>query len=151
MEEEENDQEQESPLKRNKREPQLAQEGIAAREEEEKLTFEESGPQPKKVEKTMEERMIPTQRKRRRKITVSPSDFTEDSDSETIAQVIEKRRKITVLATSSFEDPIHEVVEQEYPKAIVVLERAEERQQQQFLGTSKFLHAFILFLSNLQD
>ena len=74
--------------------------------------------------------MIPTQRKMRRKITVSPSDFTEDSDSETIAQVIEKRRKVTVLATISFEDPIHEVVEQEYPKAIVVLERAEEMQKQ---------------------
>ena len=138
-------------MKRSKRVPQLAQEETAAKKVEEELIFEESGPQPKKVEKTMEERMIPTQRKRRRKITVSPSDFTEDSDSETIAQVIEKRRKITVLATSSFEDPIHEVVEQEYPKAIVVLERAEERQQQQFLGTSKFLHAFILFLSTFQD
>ena len=41
-------------MKRRRREPQLAQEEIAARKVEEELIFEEFGPQPKKVEKTME-------------------------------------------------------------------------------------------------
>ena len=54
---------------------------------------------------------MPVQRKKRRKITVSPSEFVED--------------------------PIHEAaakaVEREHSKAIIVFERAEKRRQQQFL------------------
>ena len=176
-------------MQRKKKETDLAQEETTAREAEEELILGESGSRTKEVEKTMEERTIPIQRKKRRKITVSPDDFAEDSDSETIAQAIEKRRKVTASSTGLVEDPIHEAaakaVEQEHSKAIVVFERAERRRQQQFLreetaapdafpremareqqtaehyslrsslisvsasGTSNFLHAFILFLSNL--
>ena len=77
------------------------------------------------------------QRKKRKKMTVSPSDFVEDSNSETIANAMEKRKKVTTSATDLVEDPIHEAatkaVEQEHSKAIIVFERAEKRRQQQFL------------------
>ena len=77
---------------------------------EEELTPEKSESQieEKEIEK---EQARPKQRKKRRKMTVSPSDLVED--------------------------PIHEAaakaVEQEHSKAIIVFERAEKRQQQQFL------------------
>ena len=72
-------------MKRKKRVTDLAQKETTAREAEEELIFGESGSRTKEVEKTMEERTIPIQRKKRRKITVSPDDFAKDSNSETIA------------------------------------------------------------------
>ncbi|KAF5931547.1 hypothetical protein HYC85_027718 [Camellia sinensis] len=142
--EDEKDQAHESPLMRRKMVIDLSQEETTTREVEEEVIFKESEPQAEGVEKTIEEQTMPVQRKKRRKITVSPSEFDippsnfdEDSDSETIAQAIGKRRKMTASTTALIEDPLHEAaakaVEQEYSKAIVVFERAEKKRQQQIL------------------
>ena len=112
-EEEETDQEHESPLIRRKRVivsiSDLVQDETTAREVEEELISTESRSQIEEIEKEIEkEQTIPIQRRKKRKMTVSPSNFTEDSDSETIAMAIEKRKKVTVSVTNLVEDTIHE-------------------------------------------
>ena len=140
-EKEEADQEEELPLKRKKRAIIFSSDLVrdkTVREMEDELISSESRSQLKEVEKEIEkEQTLPIQRKRKRKVTVSPSDMVEDSDSETIAKAMEKRKKMYVSAPILVEDTIHEAavkaIEQEHSKAMIVFERAEKRRQQQFL------------------
>ncbi|XP_028092099.1 histone H3.v1-like [Camellia sinensis] len=110
-EEEEEDQEQETPLQRRKRVIVTSSDFVedpthetTARVVEEELTSEgsESQIEEREIEK---EQAIPIQRKKRRKMTVSPSNLVEDLIREAAAKA----------------------VEQEHSKAIIVFQRAEKR------------------------